>query len=370
MYMSLESGVATSLGNDSQVACAAARAGISRISELQCLNFSERRIFGAETLDGFPPVNGHVAAGITAGSAGRARAVELGASALANMLAKRKLSQNEISQSKLFFNSNDGFLDRSTSERPDESAQPVQNDRTDSLETLGQVFAHHHLELPQGPVVQDSGHAGAISMLQAAIKELNAGARHCIVGAIDSFVTPQRLFEAASLRLLKTGDNPCGFLPGEAAVFCLLERQSTPNGLQLHSFATAQDEWNLASEDPPLGVGLASVILETVTQGSKQGCQIGFTIGDLNGVEYRAMDWGNAVRRIHSVNPVANLPLWLPAISFGETGAAAGLLSLVMAEHGFARGHAPSQAALLWLSSDMGQRSSCIVNFQPRANVR
>jgi 3-oxoacyl-[acyl-carrier-protein] synthase-1 len=77
-----------------------------------------------------------------------------------------------------------------------------------------------------------------------------------------------------------------------------------------------------------------------------------WVIGNLNGTERRALDWGHTLIRLQRELPLGGLPLWVPAVHFGETGAAAGLLAVCMVLRAFVRGYAPGNRALVWLASD------------------
>ena len=55
------------------------------------------------------------------------------------------------------------------------------------------------------------------------------------------------------------------------------------------------------------------------------------------------------------------LPVWYPAASVGDLGAAAGPLLLVVAATGIARGYAPGPVVMCEASSDDGLRAACVV---------
>ncbi|MEZ6117688.1 MAG: hypothetical protein R3C28_14110 [Pirellulaceae bacterium] len=63
-------------------------------------------------------------------------------------------------------------------------------------------------------------HADLATLLARAATWLQNGELdRCIVGGIDSFCEPQQLIACDSLGILKTDDQPAGFIPGEAACF-------------------------------------------------------------------------------------------------------------------------------------------------------
>jgi hypothetical protein len=51
-------------------------------------------------------------------------------------------------------------------------------------------------------------------------------------------------------------------------------------------------------------------------------------------------------------------PAWMPAMSFGHTGAASGGLGVATVFRAFQRGYAPSASALVLSSSDSGERGA------------
>ena len=84
-------------------------------------------------------------------------------------------------------------------------------------------------------------------------------------------------------------------------------------------------------------------------------------IGDLDGTERRAMEWARALTRLHAEHDIGNAPLWIPAASFGSTGAASGAIALCMAARAFERGHAPARQCSVWMCSEAGARGAVLV---------
>ena len=175
------------------------------------------------------------------------------------------------------------------------------------------------------------GHAGFVTALQEAVNTIRQGTvDRCLVGGIDCCVEPAFLWAAVTNGLLKTAINPCGFHPGEAAAFLLLERlvdarSRKANALAiLGETAIEQEAFNRLSDKLPQGAALATVLRQVLSRCAPNGSDVGLVIGDLNGDTARAMDWGYALVRLAAEVRLGELPLWLPAQSFGETGAATG----------------------------------------------
>jgi 3-oxoacyl-[acyl-carrier-protein] synthase-1 len=365
-------GMATSLGTDAPNVCAAARAGITRPSKLTCMNFGGARHFGRETRDGVLPITGHmgpVAPGFTA----KAKLTLLGSGALADLLSRAGLEPRDLAKCPILVNVSDRFLEQAYEARietgaiPERFSYPPQQWKTTAADVLGLVLKRVGAEIPpSNRELYFGGHAGFAVAVHQACEHIRCGqAERVIVGAIDSCVEPRFLDAAASIHTLKTGDNPVGFSPGEASVFALLEGTrsvNTPRKIAAWVAGAGFDEdlSHQFTEKPAVGNALARAIQKAVSQSTSRSTSA-FVVGDLNGSERRATDWGYAILRLRRNLNVGDLPLWLPSMSFGECGAAAGGLATCLAVRAFQRGYAPGAQALIALASDSGARASLIL---------
>ena len=354
------------LGDDAIEACAAARAGITRIAELANLDFAGDVAFGAETMDGPPTVSGSVVRGIGDTFVGVARALLLGGPAIDEVLRRRALDPAERGRTGLVVNLSDHFvLDADARARPGEALPSVAWRR--STESLASRLAGPRQLAPAArqSIVCFGGNAGLAAAVQEAGKMITAGwVDRCIVGAIDSRAEAGFLKAAARLRLLRTADNPVGLIPGEAAAFMLLERPAdaarsgAPALATIAGLSAGNDPADLlAEETAPSGEALADVLRAALAGGPG----VAFSIGDLNGTERRSIEWGNALVRLRQDSRLPDCPVWLPGIPFGDTGAAVGPLGVCMAVRGFARRYAPGPAAVIWLSSESGAKAAMVV---------
>jgi 3-oxoacyl-[acyl-carrier-protein] synthase-1 len=370
-------GMVSSLGRDVYNVCAAARAGLTRATELKCLNFQMGAEFGKETLEGFPPVMGHVVPGM-GGFVGMARLILLGSAALEDLLANRPLSDEELDHTSVHINLSDQFIEAafaawfaegSIDKKPEVVSHPSQRWVEETSGLIPKILARCGISISLGnQALYHGGHAGIVHAVQDAVTKIEKGAVvRCLVGGIESCVEPRFLQAAAVMGTLKTNNNPVGFMPGEAAGFFLLERISDVRKAGLSTrgaitgIAIAQDNNNQFSNDPPIGKALEQAIREAIAKGMVARESVALVIGDLNGNERRAMDWGYALVRLHNDYHIGDLPLWLPAISFGETGAATGALAVCLTVRGFERGYAPGDSALVWLASDNGNRGAIVL---------
>jgi 3-oxoacyl-[acyl-carrier-protein] synthase-1 len=364
-------GMASSLGMDAENACAAARAGITRPAPLACMNFSGASHFGRETIDGVPQVTGH-ACQIGAGFTGRARLALLGAAAFSDLLRNTALTPTEQAACSLHVALSDRYIEQAYAASleaggvPEHFPYPSEAWKSEARLVLDMLVKRCGAEITLGNInLHFGGHAGFGAAIEQACTEIRSGQfERAIIGAIDSCIEPASLEAAASTRLLKTGDNPVGFSPGEGAAFILVEKSSvsTVRGVRGRIVATgfAEDVSHQFSERPPVGNALATAVRDAISSISPNPAP-SFVVADLNGTERRALDWGHAVVRLGRNPDIGNVPLWLPAASFGETGAASGALAVCMAVRAFERRYAPGERALILLASDSGARASLIL---------
>lgn len=370
-------GVVSPLGWDAVSSCAAARAGLLRISPLEdCIGRNP------DTGDA-EPLLGHTVVGCTEGFTGPGRLIRLGVAALSDL--RRACMKDDWRQTGLVLNLSSSLLLQAAAaasgltsdlDSKDEEEPPAA-----SLEVLRQQWEQHMLtrltRLAELPV--PSGHwtvtrrdqAGFLHALAAAARLLEQRAvSSCIVGGIDSYVDRPVVEALDTLRLLKTPSRPHGILPGECAAFLRVElletarRREAPIRCVLGARALHGEPHDRFAGQPWQGAALATAFSQ-VWQTLPAAQQPGRLIGNLNGDERRAYDWGCALTRLQGQGLPSELPAWHTGISFGEIGAATAPMAISMAAHAFARGHAGTRSIMVWLSSDGGERSALQVLAPP-----
>jgi hypothetical protein len=390
-------GMVTSLGSDVANCCAAARAGVVRPRELRIINPDSDQIWGGE----FPV--GHVAP-IPEGFLGYARVLLLARRALQDLLSKKHFSSDELKRTGVYITLSDQFfpdtylkevreqmLGIMESYAAEADAEPDQeDDEADDVEEVDEstddsappsaTWKHEcrfllpalldacNLTVPaRNQHVSFADHVGLIQAVESATTSLVSGEfDYCIVGGVDSCIELQFLEAAAQMQSLKTAVNPFGFLPGEAAAFLLLERVPTHHSRNdatriadlEHTPATS------APDDPPTGAELTKSLESILSRLAKRNLTAGVVIGDLNGDPRRASHWGYSIVRLQNKYRVGDLPIWLPAQSFGEVGAATGAVALCMARAALQRGYAPKGRILVWLLSHTGESAAMCVEGQ------
>ncbi|MEM1043029.1 MAG: beta-ketoacyl synthase N-terminal-like domain-containing protein [Bacteroidota bacterium] len=199
---------------------------------------------------------------------------------------------------------------------------------------------------------------GLATMLLRAASWLAAGQiEQCIVGGIASHLEPYLLEALLGLSMIKTPAQANGFLPGEGAAFLLVEPYSgqTDTLGTINVTGLDAEPEDRFTGDQPRGEALARVT-DAVLRTS--GFIPDIIVGDLNGEVWRAADWGYALSRLYAEHDAAlDRPVWYPAASFGDTGAAAGLIGVALTLHLFQR-VARIERAFLHLASSSGARAA------------
>jgi len=212
------------------------------------------------------------------------------------------------------------------------------------------------------------GRTAAINGLLLAPNLFATGrSRACIVGGVDSYLNlaDWKLF-SDSYRF-KSEDVPKGFIPGEGAAFVAISAiPKTSNQGQSVQVLGA----GLVDEDPstsvksaghPTGKGLSRAMREAVQASGLLESQIECRVSDLNGEEYAGVDSMLAVARFYRTRR-ETLPVTLPASCVGDIGAAAGALSLIVANMGITKRYSRGKVVMCESSSDEGQRGAALVS--------
>ncbi len=354
--------MATPLAPNLLDSCAAARAGISRRTVLKTINLSDSEALGQEPISGCPAR--YIAPGFT----GIAKALLLGKAAVADLESRSGIEREDLRRAGIFVNLADQFYPDRAFEYWVEGPQlPSVKWAQQTKQMIPSLIRGSTLEaIPEeNRRLYLGGHTGFVSAIQEAIGLLSAGQiDRCLVGGIDSCVEPRFVKAAAAKGVLKTSTNPVGFVPGEAAAFIWLERAYDAHGRHVKPAALilgtgfVSSGSDRCSDDPPTGVALARAIHEALSASHSSRQPVAYIISDLNGDEYRARDWGNALLRLRNRYNLGELPATIPALSFGETGAASAPIGLCLGITGQQRGWIPRGLIAAWSSADKGSRAA------------
>ncbi len=209
-----------------------------------------------------------------------------------------------------------------------------------------------------------AGRAAGLLTVEAAANDLMSGAiQLAIVGAVDSQIRTEVLERLESRTILRTGSNPHGVIPGEAAAFLVLERSDGiarrgARPLAWVMSCTSFKEPTVGTDEPNQSVALGSALRTARKEGGITVPPL--VVCDLNGDRYRAMEWGLAsVRALGDLH--GDINIWHPADCIGDTGAASGVLNIVCGVTGFLKGYARAERILVWGASEGKSRAAVVL---------
>lgn len=354
----------SSLGHDARHACAAARAGLSRRTE------SDYVVLAGD--DGQPGgLNAHCVPELTTGFEGLPRLVQLATGAVRD-LASRKSDLTSTDDSlavylsvcdlRRQYSDLELVADEAIRKSMQEAAESDEGGIED--ETILRRFGHAIAAgagLRQPPPIRfvgKAGHTGFAEASAAAMTDLVGGAvKHALVLAVDSLVEESTISWLDATGRLTTPSFAVGLEPGEAAVGVLLEDASAVGSqpvTRLDRVKLGEESGERATGELPSGKVLAELLLEAASDPVSSP----WIIIDHNGEYARAMEWGGTLNHLRKRGlPIETSTASMPAISFGDTGAASGGVALCFALNAFERGYHHSSEALIASCSFGPQRS-------------
>lgn len=371
-------GMISSIGRDVVTSCASARAGITRESELDYFSVFDE---DSDELNLLVPVAGHAIAGFSEGFVGLGRLVRIGHGALSDLLTCIDIRETSFAKTGFFLNlSSSYYLNMLETREKEEMAEP---DRSEN------DTGHEHSEMDMRKLVYGTSlvpklcelceididaklqrvyfkdHIGIIAAISDAMNLLKSGKLdRCIIGGVESYIEQKSLEILSACKVLKTSKNPGGFIPGEAAAFILLERYDM--ALQrnvkiegvIESPSLRTEAMHQLPEKPSTEIALSDAISATLDGLADKGKNTGIIIGNLNGDHSRAKEWGNSIVRVITKYPIGDHEEWYPAASFGEIGAATGVVAICMGVRAFVRNYAGAYNILIWLANNDGHKGS------------
>jgi 3-oxoacyl-[acyl-carrier-protein] synthase-1 len=332
-------GMCTSLGG-TVTACAAARAGMSAGTELPDLLV--RDVDGAEA-----PATGHPVPTV-AGFQGSARLLCLAWPALEELLESTNLRAHAFDRTGLLL----GLADPASRPAANGSAG-----RSVGPGLLSRLIERTRIDIAESHSGHlDEGRTSVIRAVADAGAKLRTGEWHrALIGGVDSLLDGPAVAWLTERGVLKTRIKPDGAQPGEAAAFFLLERldmarRRGAEPLAVMGAACLATETVAAEPRPPSsGAALAEAASRVLGADGRKP----WLVSDHNGEYRRGSELGSALARLAQRAPaLAASRRWLPAESFGDTGAAAVAIAACLAARAFTRGYAAGAAAILVASED------------------
>jgi 3-oxoacyl-[acyl-carrier-protein] synthase-1 len=212
-----------------------------------------------------------------------------------------------------------------------------------------------------------TGHAAGLMALESAISRIAAGSvEFCLVGGVDSYLAADTLEWIEENNQLHGGNNAYGFIPGEAAGFCLLCSEKTAENRHLSPLAritgaaTSRETKLIKTDAVCVGTGLTEVFQKVFEDLPSAAEKIDYTVCDMNGEPYRADEYGFTIARLsHRFTDASAFVA--PADCWGDVGAASGPLFMNLVVASGNRGQRKTGYSLLWTSSESGERCAAIL---------
>jgi 3-oxoacyl-[acyl-carrier-protein] synthase I len=215
---------------------------------------------------------------------------------------------------------------------------------------------------PQSAVVA-RGKAGVGYALAHARKLIyGGGAPSVLVVATDSLITWPTLSDYLRAERLLTPGNSNGFLPGEGAA-ALLVGPANDNLVVCAGVGMAVEQAPIGSETPLRADGLVSAIRGALAQAECEIHEMDLRIADLSGEQYYFKEATLAVSRLLRTRK-SEFDLWHPAQYIGETGVAAVIVSMVVADTALRKSYSPGRNILTHVSADNGDRVATVLRYR------
>lgn len=207
----------------------------------------------------------------------------------------------------------------------------------------------------------------AVAALEEAAHLMQAGvASYCIVAGVDSLLQNDLCDYYLEKRRLLTPQNSNGFSPGEAAAALLVASAPRPGDLQIRGVGAAHEPVTIESEDPLRGDGLARAIGAAMRDAGCEFVDLDYRITDLNGEHYRFKEMVFATMRYERKPRQRLFDLWHPIEFIGDVGAAIGTVVFAVALDASRKGYGVGNRILLTFGDDQGERAAVVVEHYPR----
>lgn len=213
------------------------------------------------------------------------------------------------------------------------------------------------------------GHAAGLMAVEAGCQTIQEGkSLFCLAGGVDSYIDPDTMDWLEKHEQVHHVDNAWGFIPGEAAAFCLLCGEKVAEELKLGvlcrivAIATDQEPNRIKTGTVCVGQGLTKAFRK-VLPALPADARVSNVLCDQNGEAYRADEYGFSLTRTNKYF-VDGSDFGAPADCWGDVGAASGPLYILLAAAAAQKGYARGPWSLAWTSSEGGERSSALIHAE------
>ena len=338
MYI-VSTGMVSPVGLNAEASCAAMRAGISAFEELPYSDNSGEPIVGA-VVPGYTLDTRHFGN----------RLVKMLAAAVTECLDKTpQLSTEGIPL----------LVALAEAGRPGFPADLAENIINKLQAALGVNF---HPVLSR---VVSSGHTSGFEALAIAREIMkDKDVPSCLICGVDSYLRAGSLLWLDQHWRLKTEENSDGVIPGEAAaavLVCTRQFTSSATSVQLTGLGFGTEPAPVMTEEPLLGLGLTEASKGALSEVGIQMHQIGFRLSDVTGESYGFREQALVVGRLLRVHREGGYPIWHASENIGDTGAAAGIVQIILSFYAFLKNYAPGDVAMCFASSETGRRAVALL---------
>jgi 3-oxoacyl-[acyl-carrier-protein] synthase-1 len=183
-----------------------------------------------------------------------------------------------------------------------------------------------------------------------------------LVVAVDSLLVWPSLSVYLKEGRLLTENNSDGFMPGEAGAALLLGACDGGEELSCVGIGMAQEAAHIASGEPLRGKGLTNAIEAALVEAGREIYDLDYRIVDLSGEQYYFKEATLALSRILRRRK-ESFDIWHPAESIGESGAAIGVVALVVAHAACKKSYGDGPNILLHFANDSGERAALVLRY-------
>ena len=332
-------GLVTPVGLHAESSTAALRAGVSRLARIE--NFQIEADEGV-----FEAVIGAEVPELTRGRLGPSRLSKMMQPAFAEVIEDAGLEEG-VRLGVYLGTSGSSPADRLLDYGPDT--------RQALLDSVPEGFKVVHAKLVP------TGRASVLHAIRTAAQALEKDIIDvAIIGAVDSWVTPRSLSWLQANDKLAEFPRRTGTSPGEAAGLIALElpQHAAQRSASIYADITASSGRHEAIKwgEPNNAIALTQSI-QSVIGDVKESTAV--VISDLGGERYRAMEWMMALPK--AMWDYRTMSHWNPADCIGDTGAAAGAVTLAWAASALQKRYTGVNNILVWGASDEGAREAVML---------
>jgi 3-oxoacyl-[acyl-carrier-protein] synthase-1 len=211
---------------------------------------------------------------------------------------------------------------------------------------------------PENVFVFSEGAYGGYVALQQGRASVRAG-QPCIVAAADSMLSARTLLRLSEKQRLLVEGNSDGVIPGEAAAAMLLTQEKRQALASIRGLGFGKEASLLDNDVPLRAEGVVAAARTALAEAALQLHELDFRLSDAAGESFYFREQALFMSRLLRERKV-RFPLWLPAETLGDTGAAAGLCGMLWAMAGWARKYAPGPRAIGFASNEAGRRAAVV----------